>query len=171
MGQANHRSFVATLAVFVLTSLYGIGLVLSSLCPRQHVVTALLYCPAVYSQPRYKLPFVFSRITAQVIVSLVFLTRPLFVCSTALCFTCAWLSAIVTTGLLYLLVVQLLNISVNVTERESLLALRNKTGRSRLRGLVIDTREYSRGFYKNWVEFLTMAEALVSPHPGLADLV
>lgn len=53
VGQANHRSFVVTLAVFVLTSLYGIGLVLSSLCPRQHLATALFYCPAVYSQPRY----------------------------------------------------------------------------------------------------------------------
>ncbi|XP_003971322.2 palmitoyltransferase ZDHHC23-like [Takifugu rubripes] len=142
VGQANHRSFVVTLAVFVLTSLYGIGLVLSSLCPRQHLVTALFYCPAVYSQP-----------------------------STALCFTCAWFSSIVTTGLLYLLVVQLLNISFNVTERESLLALRNKTGRSRLRGLVIDTGQHSRGFYKNWVEFLTMADASGSPQPGLTNVV
>lgn len=73
--------------------------------------------------------------------------------------------------MLYLLVVQLLNISFNVTERESLLALRSKTGRSRLRGLVIDTGQYSRGFYKNWVEFLTMADASGSPQPGLTDLV
>ncbi|CAG00563.1 unnamed protein product, partial [Tetraodon nigroviridis] len=109
VGQANHRSFLVTLAVFGLTSVYGISLVLSSLCPRQHLLTALFYCPAVYGQP-----------------------------STALCFTCAWFSSIVTAGLLYLLVVQLLNISFNVTERESLLALRNKTGRCRLWGLVID---------------------------------
>lgn len=53
VGQANHRSFVATLAVFVLTCVYGIRLVLSSLCPQQHLWMALFYCPAVYSQPRY----------------------------------------------------------------------------------------------------------------------
>lgn len=57
VGQANHRSFVLTLAVFVLTSLYGIALVLSSLCPRQHLATALFYCPAVYSQARYNRRF------------------------------------------------------------------------------------------------------------------
>ncbi|XP_018547246.1 palmitoyltransferase ZDHHC23-A [Lates calcarifer] len=142
VGQANHRSFLLTLSVFVLTSLYGISLVLYSICPRQNVVTALLYCPGVYSQS-----------------------------STALCFTCAWYSSIVTGGLLYLLVVQVLNISFNVTEREAQLALRNKTGQSRLWGLVIDTGDYSRGFYQNWVEFLTMADASVSPHSGLTDLV
>lgn len=92
--------------------------------------------------------------------------------STALCFTCAWYSSIVTVGLLYLLVVQVLNISFNMTERESLLALRNKAGQSRLWGLVIDTGEYSRGFYQNWVEFLTMADASVSPPcSSLTDLV
>ncbi|GAA6213928.1 palmitoyltransferase ZDHHC23-like isoform X1 [Lates japonicus] len=142
VGQANHRSFLLTLSVFVLTSLYGISLVLYSICPRQYVVTALLYCPGVYSQS-----------------------------STALCFTCAWYSSIVTGGLLYLLVVQVLNISFNVTEREAQLALRNKTGQSRLWGLVIDTGDYSRGFYQNWVEFLTMADASVSPRSGLTDLV
>lgn len=67
--------------------------------------------------------------------------------------------------------VQLLNISFNVTERESLLALRNKTGRGRLWGLVVDPGEHSRGFIKNWVEFLTMADALAPPQPGLTDLV
>uniref|UniRef100_A0A4W6CT51 Palmitoyltransferase n=1 Tax=Lates calcarifer TaxID=8187 RepID=A0A4W6CT51_LATCA len=55
VGQANHRSFLLTLSVFVLTSLYGISLVLYSICPRQNVVTALLYCPGVYSQSRYSL--------------------------------------------------------------------------------------------------------------------
>ncbi|XP_023277345.1 palmitoyltransferase ZDHHC23-like [Seriola lalandi dorsalis] len=142
VGQANHRSFLLTLSVFVLTSLYGIKLVLCSLCPRQYLMTALLYCPGVYSQS-----------------------------STALCFTCAWYSGIVTGGLLYLLVVQVLNISFNVTEREAQLALRNKTGQSRLWGLVIDTGEYSRGFYQNWVEFLTMTDASVSPRSSLTDLV
>lgn len=52
VGQANHRSFLLTLSVFVLTSLYGISLVLGSICPRQYLMTALLYCPAVYSQSR-----------------------------------------------------------------------------------------------------------------------
>ncbi|XP_074527963.1 palmitoyltransferase ZDHHC23-A-like [Halichoeres trimaculatus] len=130
VGQANHRSFLLTLCVFLMTSLYGISLVLCSICPRQYLIMSLLYCPGVYSQP-----------------------------STALCFTCVWYSSIVTAGLLYLLVAQVLNISYNVTEREAVLALRNKTGQSRLWGLVIDTGEYSRGFYQNWVEFLTMADA------------
>nr|XP_019941190.1 PREDICTED: palmitoyltransferase ZDHHC23-like [Paralichthys olivaceus] len=142
VGQANHRSFLLTLSVFVLTSLYGISLVLCSICPQQYVMTALFYCPGVYSQS-----------------------------STALCFTCAWYSSIVTGGLLYLLIVQVINISFNVTEREAQLALRNKTGQSRLWGLVIDTGEYSRGFCQNWVEFLTMTDASVSPRSSLTDLV
>ncbi|CAB1421244.1 unnamed protein product [Pleuronectes platessa] len=142
VGQANHRSFLLTLLVFLLTSLYGISLVLCSICPGQYVMTALFYCPGVYSQS-----------------------------SSALCFTCAWYSSIVTAGLLYLLVVQVLNISFNVTEREAQLALRNKTGQSRLWGLVIHTGEYSRGFCQNWVEFLTMTDASVSPRSSLPDLV
>ncbi|XP_042355046.1 palmitoyltransferase ZDHHC23-A-like isoform X2 [Plectropomus leopardus] len=142
VGQANHRGFLFTLAVFVSTSLYGISLVLCSLCPRQYLMTALLYCPGVYSQT-----------------------------SLALCFTCAWYSSIVTGGLFYLLVVQVLNISFNVTEREAQLALRNKTGQRRLWGLVVDTGEYSRGFCQNWVEFLTMADASVSSRSSLTDLV
>ncbi|XP_035798239.1 palmitoyltransferase ZDHHC23-A-like isoform X3 [Amphiprion ocellaris] len=142
VGQANHRSFLLTLCVFLLTSVYGISLVLCSLCPRQYLMTALLYCPGVYSQS-----------------------------STALCFTCAWYSSIITGGLLYLLVTQVLNISFNVTEREAQLALRNKTGQSRLWGLVVDTREFSRGFYQNWVEFLTMTDASISLRSSLTDLV
>ncbi|KAF3706473.1 Palmitoyltransferase ZDHHC23 [Channa argus] len=142
VGQANHRSFLLTLSVFALTSLYGISLVLCSICPQQYLMTALFYCPGVYSQP-----------------------------STALCFTCAWYSGIVTGGLIYLLVIQVLNISFNVTEREAQLALRNKTGQSRLWGLVIDTGEHSRGFYQNWVEFLTMTDASVSTCSNLTDVV
>ncbi|XP_019128583.1 palmitoyltransferase ZDHHC23 isoform X1 [Larimichthys crocea] len=142
IGQANHRSFLFTLCVFVLTSLYGISLVLWSLCPHHNLMTALLYCPTVYNQS-----------------------------STALCFTCAWYSSIVTAGLFYLLVVQILNISFNVTERESQLALRNKMGRSRLFGLVIDTGQYSHGFCQNWIEFLTMADTSVSLRYSLTDLV
>ncbi|XP_034034395.1 palmitoyltransferase ZDHHC23-like isoform X2 [Thalassophryne amazonica] len=142
VGKANHRSFLLTLSVFLLTSLYGITLVLSSLCPHQYLVTALFYCPGVYSQS-----------------------------STSICFSCAWYSSIVTGGLLYLLVAQILNISFNVTEREAQLALRNKTGQSRLWGLVIDTGHYSRGFYQNWVDFLTMADAALSPQSDSTDLV
>ncbi|KAL6098558.1 zdhhc23 [Pungitius sinensis] len=142
VGQANHRSFLLTLCVFLMTSLYGISLVLRSLCPRQPLMTALIYCPGVYAHS-----------------------------STALCFTCAWYSSIVTCGLIYLLVVQVVNISFNVTEREAQLALRKKTGRRRLWGLVIDTGEHSRGFYHNWVEFLTMADASASPRSGPPDLV
>lgn len=52
VGQANHRSFLLTLVLFLLTSLYGISLVLQSVCPKQHLFTALLYCPGVYNQYR-----------------------------------------------------------------------------------------------------------------------
>lgn len=52
MGQANHRSFLLTLLLFLLTSLYGISLVLQSVCPEQRVATALLYCPGVYDKYR-----------------------------------------------------------------------------------------------------------------------
>ncbi|XP_030625466.1 palmitoyltransferase ZDHHC23-B [Chanos chanos] len=142
VGQANHRSFLLTLFLFLLTSLYGISLVLRSVCPRQNVMTALLYCPDAYNHY-----------------------------SSALCFTCAWYSSIVTGGLLHLLVIQLINISYNVTEREARLALRDKTGRSQLWGLVIDTGAYSRGFRGNWTEFLTMGGALESPTPSVTDLV
>ncbi|XP_048850599.1 palmitoyltransferase ZDHHC23-B-like isoform X2 [Brienomyrus brachyistius] len=75
---------------------------------------------------------------------------------TALCFTCVWYSTVVTGGLLHLLVLQLINISYNVTEREAQLALRRKTGHTQLWGLIVDTGLYSRGFRSNWVEFLTM---------------
>lgn len=52
VGQANHRSFLITLVLFLLTSLYGISLVLQSVCPKQRLFTALLYCPGVYNQHR-----------------------------------------------------------------------------------------------------------------------
>ena len=54
VGQANHRSFLLTLLFFLMTSVYGIRLVLQSVCPQQNVFTALLYCPGVYSQYRYR---------------------------------------------------------------------------------------------------------------------
>ncbi|KAG9283324.1 palmitoyltransferase ZDHHC23 isoform X1 [Astyanax mexicanus] len=142
VGQANHRSFLLTLLLFLSTSVYGINLVLRSVCPTQSILTALFYCPDVYSQY-----------------------------SSALCFTCAWYSSIVTGGLLHLLVLQLINVSYNVTEREARIALREKTGRSLYWGFVIDTGVYSRGFRGNWTEFLTMSAALETPTIKPADLV
>uniref|UniRef100_A0A4W5LC96 Palmitoyltransferase n=1 Tax=Hucho hucho TaxID=62062 RepID=A0A4W5LC96_9TELE len=142
VGKANHRNFLLTLLLFLLTSLYGISLVLRSVCPRQNLLTALLYCPGVYNQY-----------------------------SSALCFTCAWYSSIVTGGLLHLLVLQIINISYNLTEREAQLALRKKNGQSRLRGLVVDTGVYSRGFWQNWAEFLTMGEPADRNSSALTDLV
>ncbi|KAM4718348.1 palmitoyltransferase ZDHHC23-B [Anableps anableps] len=140
VGQANHVSFLLTLVFFLLTSLYGIGLVLQSVCPQQNVLTALLYCPGVYHQH-----------------------------SSALCFTCAWYSSIVTGGLLHLLLVQVINISYNVTEREARLALRDKTARSACWGLVVDTGVYSRGLWSNWSEFMSMGDKLKLLSP--TDLV
>ncbi|XP_074477331.1 palmitoyltransferase ZDHHC23-B [Sebastes fasciatus] len=142
VGQANHRSFLLTLVLFLSTSLYGISLVLQSVCPNQHLFTALLYCPGVYNQY-----------------------------SAALCFTCAWYSSIVTCGLVHLLAMQLINVSYNVTEREARTALRDKTARSAYWGLVVDTGVYSRGFRGNWAEFMTMEEKLNSPSPVSTDLV
>ncbi|XP_041823772.1 palmitoyltransferase ZDHHC23-B [Melanotaenia boesemani] len=140
VGQANHCSFLLTLVFFLMTSLYGISLVLQSVCPQQNLFTALFYCPGVYNQY-----------------------------STALCFTCAWYSSIVTGGLLHLLVVQIINISYNVTEREARTALREKTARSAYWGLVVDTGIYSQGFRGNWSEFMTMRNKLSPPSP--TDLV
>lgn len=91
--------------------------------------------------------------------------------SSALCFTCAWYSSIVTGGLLHLLVLQLINVSYNVTEREARIALRDKTGRSLVWGLIIDTGVYSRGFRSNWNEFLTMGETLEPKALKPTDLV
>ncbi|TMS16327.1 Palmitoyltransferase ZDHHC23 [Larimichthys crocea] len=142
VGQANHRSFLLTLVFFLLTSVYGISLVLQSVCPKQHLFTALFYCPGVYNQY-----------------------------STALCFTCAWYSSIVTGGLLHLLVVQVINVSYNMTEREARAALRDKTARSAYCGLVVDTGVYSRGFRGNWAEFMTMGEKMNLPSPAPTDLV
>ncbi|XP_076868796.1 palmitoyltransferase ZDHHC23-B [Brachyhypopomus gauderio] len=142
VGQGNHRSFLLTLLLFLLTSLYGIGLVLHRVCPGQALVTALLYCPDVYSQY-----------------------------SSALCFTCAWYSSVITGGLLHLLLLQAINVSYNVTEREARIALRDKTARTLLYGLVVDTGIYSRGFWANWTEFLTMGNTLQSPAVKRTDLV
>lgn len=90
-------------------------------------------------------------------------------CSTALSFTCAWYCAIVTAGMGYLFLIQLINISYNITERETRFALRDKTGDKYLCGLIIKTDEYNRGLLNNWKEFLRL-----QPHPrkpGIEDLV
>ncbi|XP_060717236.1 palmitoyltransferase ZDHHC23-B isoform X2 [Tachysurus vachellii] len=92
------------------------------------------------------------------------------VCS-ALCFTCAWYSSIVTGGLFHLLMLQLINVSTNVTEREARVALRDKTGRSLIWGLIIDTGVYSHGFRANWIEFLTMGETVEPKALKPTDLV
>lgn len=90
--------------------------------------------------------------------------------STALCFTCAWYSGIVTGGLLHLLVLQVINVSYNVTEREARIDLRDKTARSAFWGLFVDTGIYSRGFRGNWAEFMTMGDNL-HPSPPTPELV
>ncbi|XP_051969804.1 palmitoyltransferase ZDHHC23-A-like isoform X1 [Xyrauchen texanus] len=128
VGQANHKQFILTLLLFLLTSFYGISLVLRSICPHQSLFTAMLYCPGVYNQY-----------------------------STALCFTCVWYSSIITGGLLYLFILQIINVCYNITEREAQIALRNKSGRRRYFGLVVDTGIYSQGLRQNWIQFLTMS--------------
>ena len=50
-------------------------------------------------------------------------------CSSALSFTCVWYSVIITAGMAYIFLIQLINISYNVTEREVPQALRQQTGR------------------------------------------
>lgn len=96
---------------------------------------------------------------------------PCLCSSTALCFTCAWYCSIVTGGLLHLLLVQVINISHNITEREARIALRNKTARSAYWGLVVDTGVYSHGFHSNWAEFMTMGDKVNLPSPAPTDLV
>ncbi|XP_058887060.1 palmitoyltransferase ZDHHC23-B-like isoform X5 [Acipenser ruthenus] len=141
VGQANHRAFLLTLLLFLLTSTYGISLTLGSVCPRQSVFTALFYCPGVYDQY-----------------------------SSALCFTCCWYGCIVTGALLHLFIVQLINVSYNVTEREACIALREKSGRSQLWGLIVDTGHFNHGFLLNWREFLSMNTSVSLQH-HLEDVV
>lgn len=59
VGQANHRQFILTLLLFLVTSFYGISLVLRSVCPQQSLFTAMLYCPGVYNQYRYATHYFF----------------------------------------------------------------------------------------------------------------
>ncbi|XP_041067780.1 palmitoyltransferase ZDHHC23-B isoform X2 [Carcharodon carcharias] len=100
-------------------------LTLDTICSGRNIFIALFYCPGVYNEH-----------------------------STALSFTCAWYCTIVTAGMSYLLLIQLINISCNITERETRFALRDKTGDKYLYGLIIKTDEYNQGLVNNWKEFL-----------------
>ncbi|KAM5281634.1 palmitoyltransferase ZDHHC23 isoform 2-T2 [Ctenodactylus gundi] len=127
VGESNHQAFILALLVFLLTSVYGITLTLDTICRDRSIFTALFYCPGVYSNY-----------------------------SSALSFTCVWYSAIITAGMAYIFLIQLINISYNVTEREVQQALRQKTGRRLLWGLIVDTGQYNRGFLRNWHQFSTL---------------
>lgn len=127
VGESNHQAFVLALSIFLLTSVYGITLTLDTICRDRSVFTALFYCPGVYANS-----------------------------SSALSFTCVWYSVIVTGGMAYIFLIQLINISYNVTEREVQQALRQKTGRRLLCGLVVDPGQYNRGFLRNWHLFSTL---------------
>ncbi|KAM5335559.1 palmitoyltransferase ZDHHC23 isoform 4-T6 [Glossophaga mutica] len=127
VGESNHQAFILALSVFLLTSVYGITLTLDTICRDRSVFTALFYCPGVYANY-----------------------------SSALSFTCVWYSVIVTAGMAYIFLIQLINISYNVTEREVQQALRQKTGRRLLCGLIVDTGQYNRGFLRNWHQFSTL---------------
>uniref|UniRef100_A0A8D0BJ37 Palmitoyltransferase n=1 Tax=Salvator merianae TaxID=96440 RepID=A0A8D0BJ37_SALMN len=127
VGEQNHQAFVLALCLFLLTSVYGISLTLDTICKGKPTIKALFYCPGVYGDY-----------------------------SSALSFTCVWYCTIVTSGMGYILLIQLLNISYNVTEREARMALRENTGRRLLWGMVIDTGQYNRGFLHNWIQFLTL---------------
>lgn len=127
VGESNHQAFILALSIFLLTSVYGITLTLDTICRDRSVFTALFYCPGVYADN-----------------------------SSALCFTCVWYSVIITAGLAYIFLIQLINISYNVTEREVQQALRQKTGRRLLCGLIVDTGQYNRGFLRNWHQFSTL---------------
>ncbi|XP_051467615.1 palmitoyltransferase ZDHHC23 [Apus apus] len=140
VGEQNHQAFILALSFFMLTSVYGITLTLHTICRGQTPFVALFYCPGAYSEY-----------------------------SSALLFTCVWYCAIVTAGMGYILLIQLLNISYNVTEREARLALRDNTGRRLLGGLVIDTGQYNRGFLCNWGHFLSLGSS--PPQRSAEDIV
>ncbi|KAE8621184.1 hypothetical protein XENTR_v10004714 [Xenopus tropicalis] len=127
IGSHNHRFFILLLLFFLFTSVYGITVTLNLLCRGRNAFVALLYCPGVYTEY-----------------------------STAFNYTCVWYCAIVTAGMAYILLIQLINISYNVTEREARIALRNKTARRMFCGLVVDTGAYNQGFFQNWQNFLQM---------------
>ncbi|XP_059349905.1 palmitoyltransferase ZDHHC23 [Ammospiza nelsoni] len=140
VGEQNHQAFILALSFFMLTSVYGITLTLHTICRGRSLFVALFYCPGAYSDY-----------------------------SSALSFTCVWYCAIVTAGMGYILLIQLLNISYNVTEREARLALRDNTGRRLLGGLVIDTGQYNRGLLCNWGHFLSLGAS--PPQRSAEDIV
>ncbi|XP_027621455.1 palmitoyltransferase ZDHHC23 isoform X1 [Tupaia chinensis] len=136
VGESNHQAFILALLIFLLTSVYGITLTLDTICRERSVFTALFYCPGVYANH-----------------------------SSALSFTCVWYSVIITASMAYIFLIQLINISYNVTEREVQQALRQKTGRRLLCGLIVDTGQYNRGFLRNWHQFSTLGTRAFH-HPG-----
>ncbi|XP_013007240.1 palmitoyltransferase ZDHHC23 isoform X5 [Cavia porcellus] len=136
VGESNHQAFILALLIFLLTSVYGITLTLDTICRDRSVFTALFYCPGVYSNY-----------------------------SSALSFTCVWYSVTITAGMAYIFLIQLINISYNVTEREVQQALRQKTGRRLLWGLIVDTGQYNRGFLRNWHQFSTLGTSTLH-HPA-----
>ncbi|CAJ0946028.1 unnamed protein product [Ranitomeya imitator] len=140
IGSRNHKSFLLLLVVFQFSSVYGMALTLGAVCRDRSVLSALFYCPGVYDDY-----------------------------STSFAFTCVWYCAIVTAGLGCLLLIQLLNISYNVTEREVRIALRERSGRCLLGGLVVDTGTFSQGFFQNWIHFLSLDDE--GSEPELSDIV
>lgn len=136
VGESNHQAFILALLTFLLTSVYGITLTLDTICRDRSIFTALFYCPGVYANY-----------------------------SSALSFTCVWYSVIITAGMAYIFLIQLINISYNVTEREVQQALRQKTGRRLLCGLIVDPGQYNRGFLRNWYQFSTLGSHVVH-HPA-----
>ncbi|XP_054829519.1 palmitoyltransferase ZDHHC23 isoform X2 [Eublepharis macularius] len=130
VGEHNHQAFILALSLFLLTSLYGISLTLDTICKGKATVKALFYCPGVYADY-----------------------------SSALSFTCVWYCTIVTSGMGYVLLIQLLNISYNVTEREARIALRDSSGRRLFCGMAVDTGQYNRGFLRNWIQFITLGSS------------
>ncbi|XP_063812862.1 palmitoyltransferase ZDHHC23 [Pseudophryne corroboree] len=140
IGSQNHKFFILLLLVFLFTSIYGIILTLRAICRGQNLLSALFYCQGVYANY-----------------------------STSFAFTCVWYCAIVTAGMGYILLLQLLNISYNVTEREARIALREKTGRRSLGGLAVDTGTFNRGLLQNWLHFLSLDSP--SAEHNLSDLV
>ncbi|XP_030060888.1 palmitoyltransferase ZDHHC23 [Microcaecilia unicolor] len=130
IGESNHRAFILLILFFLMTSVYGITLTLGTICSDHNAFMSLFYCPGVYSDY-----------------------------SSALAFTCVWYCTIITAGMSHILLIQLLNISFNVTEREARLALKENIGRRFCCSLVIDPEQYNLGFFQNWYHFLTLGSS------------
>ncbi|KAJ6662247.1 hypothetical protein lerEdw1_012410, partial [Lerista edwardsae] len=144
VGEQNHPAFVLALSLFLLTAVYGISLTLDTICRGKATIKALFYCPGVYMDYSYA-----------------YVKHLSLLSSSALSFTCVWYCTIVTSGMGYILLTQLLNISYNVTEREARIALRENTGRRWFGGMIVDTGQYNHGFLRNWVQFLTLRSPLL----------